>query len=164
MIEVTKEALAEVRGPIIATTLVLMAVFVPVSFIPGMTGQLYNQFSLTIALAVGLSGINSLTLSPALCAVFLKPGGKKKKNILFRAFNSGFERLATGYAQAVRWMSKLWYVTMSVCRSLCADGLSFFRDAVGLCSRGGPGLCDGNRQPAQWCNDCKNPGHHGPGQ
>lgn len=119
MQQVTKEALAEVRGPIIATTLVLMAVFVPVSFIPGMTGQLYNQFSLTIAMAVGLSGINSLTLSPALCAVLLKPGSGKK-NFLFRAFNTGFNRLSSGYAQAVRWMSKLWYLTMTAFAGLCA--------------------------------------------
>lgn len=118
MNQVTKEALAEVRGPIIATTLVLMAVFVPVSFIPGMTGQLYNQFSLTIAMAVGLSGINSLTLSPALCAVLLKPN-TEKKNFLFRAFNSGFNRLSSGYAQAVRWMSKLWYLTMAAFAGLC---------------------------------------------
>jgi len=116
--QVTKEALAEVRGPIIATTLVLMAVFVPVSFIPGMTGQLYNQFSLTIAMAVGLSGINSLTLSPALCAVLLKPASGKK-NFLFRAFNAGFNRLSSGYAEAVRWMSKLWYVTMAAFAGLC---------------------------------------------
>jgi hydrophobe/amphiphile efflux-1 (HAE1) family protein len=116
--QVTKEALAEVRGPIIATTLVLMAVFVPVSFIPGMTGQLYNQFSLTIAIAVGLSGINSLTLSPALCAVLLKPASGKK-NFLFRAFNTGFNKFSSGYAEAVRWMSKLWYVTMAAFAGLC---------------------------------------------
>jgi HAE1 family hydrophobic/amphiphilic exporter-1 len=71
--QATREAIAEVRSPIVATTLVLIAVFVPVSFIPGMTGLLYNQFALTIAISVFLSGINFLTLSPALCAVFLRP-------------------------------------------------------------------------------------------
>ena len=95
--EVTREAIAEVRGPIVATTLVLMAVFVPVSFIPGMTGLLYNQFALTIAISVGLSGINSLTLSPALCGVLLRPESGKK-NVFFRAFNRGFDALANGYS------------------------------------------------------------------
>ena len=78
----TKDALAEVRGPIVGTTIVMIAVFVPCAFIPGMTGLLYNQFSLTIAIAVALSGINALTLSPALCAILLRPPGKK--NIVFR--------------------------------------------------------------------------------
>lgn len=70
--EATLLATKEVQSPIIATTLILLAVFVPVAFIPGMTGQLYNQFALAIAFSVGLSGINSLTLSPALCGLLLK--------------------------------------------------------------------------------------------
>ena len=78
LVKATEKGLAEVRGPIIATTLVMMAVFVPCAFIPGMTGLLYNQFSLTIAIAVGLSGINSLTLSPALCAILLRPPSGQK--------------------------------------------------------------------------------------
>ena len=61
-----RKAMAEVTGPIIATTAVLMAVFVPVAFIPGVTGRLYNQFALTVAISVGISAFNSLTLSPAL--------------------------------------------------------------------------------------------------
>ena len=109
--QVTREAIAEVRGPIIATTLVLIAVFVPVSFIPGMTGQLYNQFSLTIAISVFLSGFNSLTLSPALSAVFLRPGSGKK-NAFFRAFNSAFDGLANGYATSVKVLSKVWVLVM----------------------------------------------------
>ncbi|NIW97699.1 MAG: hypothetical protein GWN13_05525, partial [Phycisphaerae bacterium] len=67
--EATSAAMKEVQGPIIATSLVLMAVFVPVSFMPGITGQLYRQFALTIACSVGISAINALTLSPALCAL-----------------------------------------------------------------------------------------------
>ena len=62
----------EVTGPIIATTAVLMAVFVPVAFIPGVAGRLYNQFALTVAISVGISAFNSLTLSPALSAAFLR--------------------------------------------------------------------------------------------
>jgi len=110
--QAVREAVAEVRGPIIATTLVLIAVFVPVSFIPGMTGLLYNQFSLTIAISVFLSGFNSLTLSPALCAVFLRPEGDKKKNAFFRAFNRSFEALSNGYANSVKILSRIWVLVM----------------------------------------------------
>ena len=70
--EATRRAMREVTGPIIATTAVLMAVFVPVAFIPGVAGRLYNQFALTVAISVGISAFNSLTLSPALSAVFLR--------------------------------------------------------------------------------------------
>ena len=71
-LEATRKAMAEVTGPIIATTAVLMAVFVPVAFIPGVAGRLYNQFALTVAISVGISAFNSLTLSPALSAAFLR--------------------------------------------------------------------------------------------
>ena len=72
--EATRRAMREVTGPIIATTLVLLAVFVPVSFMPGVTGELYRQFSVTLCVAAVFSSINALTLSPALCAMLLKPG------------------------------------------------------------------------------------------
>ena len=67
-LDAVRAAMKEVTGPIIATTAVLMAVFVPVAFIPGVTGSLYNQFALTVAISVGISAFNSLTLSPALSA------------------------------------------------------------------------------------------------
>nr|NIS39596.1 MMPL family transporter [Desulfuromonadales bacterium] len=113
----TKDALAEVRGPIVGTTIVMIAVFVPCAFIPGMTGLLYNQFSLTIAIAVALSGVNALTLSPALCAILLRPPGKK--NVVFRAFNRGFEALASGYAKSVELLSKVWFLVMLAFGGLC---------------------------------------------
>src|SRR6201747_1335726 len=94
-------AMSEVTGPIIATTAVLMAVFVPVAFIPGVTGRLYNQFALTVAISVGISAFNSLTLSPALSAAFLRH--RPASNFApFRWFNAGFERLSHGYANFVR--------------------------------------------------------------
>ncbi len=117
--QATKAALAEVRGPIVGTTLVMMAVFVPVAFIPGMTGQLYNQFSLTIAIAVGISGFNALTLSPALCGVLLRPPSGQK-NVVFRAFNRGFEALASGYAKGVRIMAKTWQLVFLAFAGLSA--------------------------------------------
>ncbi|MFT5445735.1 MAG: HAE1 family hydrophobic/amphiphilic exporter-1 [Gammaproteobacteria bacterium] len=80
--DATREAMREVSTPIIATTLVLLAVFVPVSFMPGITGELYRQFSVTICIAVVLSSITALTLSPALCRLLLKPGARKPKGPL----------------------------------------------------------------------------------
>ncbi|TIR45875.1 MAG: efflux RND transporter permease subunit, partial [Mesorhizobium sp.] len=95
------EAMAEVTGPIIATTAVLMAVFIPVAFIPGVSGRLYNQFALTVAISVGISAFNSLTLSPALSAAFLRHRGETQF-VLFRWFNAGFDWLSHAYAHGVR--------------------------------------------------------------
>ena len=96
-----KAAMREVTGPIIATTAVLAAVFVPVAFLPGVTGRLYNQFALTIAISVAISAFNSLTLSPALCAVMLRHR-EPSRFILFRAFIAGFSHLMHAYANAIR--------------------------------------------------------------
>src|SRR6185312_7514865 len=74
-LEATKLAMREVSRPIIAITLVLSAVFIPVAFVPGLTGQFYKQFALTIAISTIISAFNSLTLSPALAALLLKPHG-----------------------------------------------------------------------------------------
>jgi len=82
-------AMDEVSGPVIATTLVLLAVFIPTAFLGGITGQLYRQFSLTIAVSTFFSSINALTLSPALAAILLRPT-PKRRNIFFRAFNWTF--------------------------------------------------------------------------
>ncbi|MFT3732548.1 MAG: multidrug efflux RND transporter permease subunit [Hyphomicrobium sp.] len=106
------KAMSEVTGPIIATTGVLMAVFIPVAFIPGVSGRLYNQFALTVAISVGLSAFNSLTLSPALAAAFLrhKP---PSQFFAFRWFNAGFERLSHGYAHLVRFLIRIrWLMLM----------------------------------------------------
>ena len=92
--QATIEAMREVSGPIVATSLALIAVFVPVAAMGGITGRLYQQFAITIAIAVGLSSINALTLSPALAATLLKPPGEKKKSFLdgfFNAFNRGLD-------------------------------------------------------------------------
>jgi hydrophobe/amphiphile efflux-1 (HAE1) family protein len=94
-------AMREVTGPIIATTAVLLAVFVPVAFLPGVTGQLYNQFALTIAISVAISAFNSLTLSPALCAVLLRHRPPSRW-FAFRAFNAGFTFAAQSYANLIR--------------------------------------------------------------
>src|ERR1700723_2990677 len=100
-LQAARKAMSEVTGPIIATTAVLMAVFIPVAFIPGVAGRLYNQFALTVAISVGISAFNSLTLSPALSAAFLR-ARPHTRFPPFRWFNAGFEGLAPGYARAVR--------------------------------------------------------------
>ncbi len=94
-------AMREVTGPIIATSLVLLAVFVPVGFIPGITGQLYQNFALTIAVAVLISTVNALTLSPALCATVLR-AHTTRHGMLFRGFNRGFDVLLARYTGWVR--------------------------------------------------------------
>jgi len=111
--EATKEAMREVVGPIIATTLVLMAVFVPVAFMPGITGQLYRQFALTIAFSVGISAINALTLSPALCAALLRKTPKKQA-WFFRKFNQAFEWSRSRYLKGVRWLIKAWVLVLLI--------------------------------------------------
>lgn len=108
-----RRAMQEVTGPIIATTAVLMAVFIPVAFIPGVSGRLYNQFALTVAISVGISAFNSLTLSPALAAALLKHR-PEVHFAPFRWFNAGFERLSNAYANSVRFFIRMRYVTMAV--------------------------------------------------
>ena len=107
----TKQAMSEVSRPIIAITLVLCAVFVPVAFVEGLTGQFYRQFALTIAISTVISAFNSLTLSPALAAVLLKPHDAKPDALtrgmdrvfgkLFARFNRGFAAAGDGYSKAV---------------------------------------------------------------
>ncbi|MEN1834012.1 efflux RND transporter permease subunit [Pseudomonas lijiangensis] len=110
--EATHKAMGEVTGPIIATALVLCAVFVPAAFISGLTGQFYKQFALTIAISTVISAFNSLTLSPALAAVLLKAHGAPKDKFslfldrvlggwLFRPFNRFFEKASHGYVGTV---------------------------------------------------------------
>jgi hydrophobic/amphiphilic exporter-1 (mainly G- bacteria), HAE1 family len=96
-----KIAMKEVTGPIIATSAVLGAVFVPIAFLPGITGRLYNQFALTIAISVAFSAFNSLSLSPALCAVLLRHE-RVPRFPLFRGFNFVFEWVRHKYAGSIR--------------------------------------------------------------
>ncbi|GJD48294.1 Efflux pump membrane transporter BepG [Methylobacterium crusticola] len=101
--DAAREAVSEVAGPVIATTLVLAALFVPVAFIPGLTGQLYNQFALTIAISVLISAVVSLTLTPALCGLLLRPhpagADRRRWRAPLRVFNALLGR-GTGFAVA----------------------------------------------------------------
>ncbi|MBO5331299.1 MAG: efflux RND transporter permease subunit [Alistipes sp.] len=95
-VDATIDAMRRVSSPIIATTVVLLAVFIPVSFVSGITGLLFRQFSITIATAIVFSAFNALTLSPALCAILLRPHEKSKRG-LFAAFNRWFDRRMESY-------------------------------------------------------------------
>ena len=98
--EATKHAMTEITAPIVAITMVLLSVFVPVAFIPGISGQLFRQFAVTISVAMLISAVNALTLSPALCAIFLRHGSARRGPmgwILRR-----IENVRDGYAAIVR--------------------------------------------------------------
>ena len=98
--EATKKAMAQITAPIIAITLVLLSVFVPVGFIPGLSGELFRQFAVTISAAMVISAINALTLSPALCAVFLRPHRGPRRGIMGRWLR-GIDWTRDRYAGAV---------------------------------------------------------------
>ncbi|WP_319380543.1 multidrug efflux RND transporter permease subunit [Thiomicrorhabdus sp.] len=99
--EATLEAMREITGPIIAIVLVLAAVFIPVAFISGLSGEMYKQFAITIVVSVTISGIVALTLTPALCANMLKEGHLKPSPV-FGLFNRGFDALTRGFGFGVR--------------------------------------------------------------
>ncbi len=98
------QTMDEVAGPVIAMTLVTVAVFIPVAFIGGFSGQMYQQFAITIAVSVAISGIVALTLSPAMCARLLAARPKQTRMPLFRLFNAVFDRLTRGYVHGVRFL------------------------------------------------------------
>lgn len=95
------KTMEQVTGPVVATTLVLLAMFIPVTFLPGITGELYRQFAITISVAVSISSINALTLSPALCAALLRPE-KPKPFFLFRLYNKFFDGVSSSYVWIVK--------------------------------------------------------------
>ena len=113
------DAMSEISGAIISITLVMAAVFVPISFIPGSAGVFYKQFGLTLAIAIVLSALNALTLSPALSALFLKPHadhGAGEKNVIQRfyaAFNAGFEATTRKYKQSVSFLLRRKWIAVA---------------------------------------------------
>ena len=99
------KAMQEVTGPVVAIVMVLCAAFIPVAFLGGLAGELYRQFAVTITIAVVLSGVVALTLTPALCAVLLKPG-QERKNKFFSWFNRSFDRFTLRYTRGVAFFLK----------------------------------------------------------
>ncbi len=119
--EAAIKSMEQVTGPVIATTLVLLAMFIPVCFLPGITGEMYRQFGITISVSVAISSINALTLSPALSAMLLKPvEARGAKFCFFRWFDAGFGRLTSGYIRLVSPVVRRTGVMI-----LCYAGLAF---------------------------------------
>lgn len=114
--DATRKAMKDISGPVIAIALILAAVFVPVGFIPGIVGKLYQQFAITIAVSVIISAFVALSLTPALCSIMLKPSKDKdaKKNWLEKfhaSFNKGFGKVNASYARGVsKWIKRTPYV------------------------------------------------------
>jgi multidrug efflux pump len=124
--QATAKAMEEVTGPVIAIVLVLCAVFVPVAFLGGLTGQMYKQFAITIAVSVTISGLVALTLTPALCAMLLRRV-HAEPNRLFRAFNRLFEAITAGYGGAVRFLLRRTALALALFAGLCLAVFWMFR-------------------------------------
>jgi hydrophobic/amphiphilic exporter-1 (mainly G- bacteria), HAE1 family len=118
--EATKKAMDQITGPIIAITLVLLSVFVPIAFIPGISGQLFRQFAVTISVAMVISAINALTLSPALCAVFLRHTGKKRG--IMGWVLRGIDKVRDGYAAVVTRLLRVSVLAVVLILA-CAGGI-----------------------------------------
>ncbi|RXM51746.1 MULTISPECIES: efflux RND transporter permease subunit [unclassified Chryseobacterium] len=116
----TMSAMSEITGAIVSITLIMSAVFVPVAFMSGSTGLFYQQFALTLAIAIVISAINALTLSPALCALFLKQhhgGAHEKMNFkdrFFAGFNASFNKLTFRYGKAVLFLLKKKWIALAI--------------------------------------------------
>ena len=125
MRRITEEAMDEITGPIVGVVLVLLAVFIPTTLVGGISGQLYKQFALTIAASTVLSGLNSLTLSPALCAILLHPSQTKKVTWLawFDRFNNWMQHT---YNRSVKWMLARPGVAMTSFAALSIVALLLF--------------------------------------
>ena len=128
----TLSAMNEITGAIVSITLVMSAVFIPVSFLKGPSGVFYQQFALTLAVAILISAINALTLSPALCALFLKPhddehGHHKKKNLkdrFFTSFNAGFDAMNNKYSRSLGFLVKRKWITTLALVVFC--GITYY--------------------------------------
>jgi HAE1 family hydrophobic/amphiphilic exporter-1 len=116
------EAMSELFGPIIGITLVLMSVFLPAAFLPGITGQMYRQFALVIAATALISAINALTLKPTQCALWMRPV-RGKKNFIYRGFNALYGALERGYTRLIGRMVQRSAAMTLVALSLAAFGI-----------------------------------------
>ncbi|RRJ83997.1 efflux RND transporter permease subunit [Aestuariirhabdus litorea] len=124
--QASKEAMQELTGALVAIVLVLSSVFLPVAFLSGMTGTLYKQFAVTIAIAMVLSGVVALTLSPALSAIILKPA-RHEKHGFFLWFERSFERLTEGYLVGVRWLIRHQLIGMALFAAVVVALVMLFR-------------------------------------
>jgi len=127
-------AMNELFGPIVGVTLVLISVFLPAAFLPGIIGQMYRQFALVIAVTAVLSGINAATLKPTQCALWLRPHDpNKKKNLLFRGFNALYEPLESWYAGLIgRMVHHSGLMTLVACALVVTSITGFLRTPTGF--------------------------------
>ncbi|MCL2029234.1 MAG: efflux RND transporter permease subunit [Deltaproteobacteria bacterium] len=131
--EAAIKAMGEITGPIVAITLVLLSVFVPVAFIPGVSGKLYQQFAVTISVATLISAVNALTLSPALCAIFIKPRDNHRPNFVvrhFQNFMAGFRSRYVGLVTILLRRSVFGLVLVAV--FLASSALVMSRTPTGF--------------------------------
>uniref|UniRef100_A0A832A386 Multidrug efflux RND transporter permease subunit n=1 Tax=Desulfacinum infernum TaxID=35837 RepID=A0A832A386_9BACT len=131
--EATLQAMKEVSGPVVAIALVLSAVFLPTVFIPGITGKLYQQFAITIAISVLISAFNALTLSPALSALILRPKKKARGPLgaFYRGFNNVFGKATNGYVKLSGWFIRKFVISLIL--------LLLFTGATGMLGKRVPG-------------------------
>ncbi len=122
--DAARRAMVEVTGPVIATTLVVLAVFIPVAFMGGITGELYKQFAITIAISVGFSSVVALTLAPAMTVLLLRPG--QTKTGFFRWFDRLFDRFNLSYASGVTFFMKRIFLSLVLFGSLVFGTWWFF--------------------------------------
>ena len=121
-----KQAMTEIAGALISIVLVLLAVFLPVAFLGGVTGTLYKQFAITIAISMVISGVMALTLSPALAALIIK-AHHGEKNFLFRAFENGFDRLQRAYVSGAKATLRIWPIALLAFGGVIAGIVVMFR-------------------------------------
>jgi HAE1 family hydrophobic/amphiphilic exporter-1 len=122
--DATKKAMGEITGPIIAVTLVLLSVFVPVAFLPGISGQLFRQFAIAVSTSMAISAINALSLSPALCAVLLKRGGAPRGPM--RYVLGAIDGARNGYAAVVRRLVRVGAVGLVIVAGVLALSYGLF--------------------------------------
>jgi HAE1 family hydrophobic/amphiphilic exporter-1 len=128
--EATYQAMKDISAPVIAIALILAAVFVPVGFIPGIVGRLYQQFAITIAISVIISAFIALSLTPALCTLLLKPTDESKKNKglnkYFKKFNDWFDRVTARYTKGVKWSIKAFRLILILLLCICVGTYFLF--------------------------------------
>jgi HAE1 family hydrophobic/amphiphilic exporter-1 len=132
--EAASTAMRQLFGPIVGITLVLMSVFLPAAFLPGLTGRMYAQFALVIAATALLSGINAVTLKPTQSAMWLRPAvPPERRNVFYRAFNRAYERVEQWYASLIaRMVSRSGLMVALALALIAATGYGFSRVPTGF--------------------------------
>ena len=120
-----KKAMAEITGPILAITFVLLSVFVPVAFIPGISGQLFRQFAVAVSVSMLISALNALTLSPALCAVLLKQGEPTSRGPIRHVLDA-IDKARDGYVAVVRRLARMAVFSVVVVAGVLAASVLLF--------------------------------------